>query len=232
MGDAQELSKWAKMTLEASPDAMKRRREVRSLEHEWRFAFPTAVVFDAHYGRLIVADTQRNRLQIYNKLKNYQRRRAPSSAATGPHALQKNRMKVHVEMDGTAQELDNGALSECWYELQRCLPTPPQPTSRQPHTTPSARASLRRGLSQLGQTVNAAERGLLPLKLSEWNELAQQLERSSLKSPAALQGHSAAELAKELAIADEDAERLVRLLDARASWGWNSKGASNKDLGP
>jgi DNA-binding beta-propeller fold protein YncE len=71
-GDAQELSKWAKMTLAASPDAMKRRREVRSLEREWRFAFPTAVVFDAKHGRLIVSDTQRNRLQIYNKLKNYQ----------------------------------------------------------------------------------------------------------------------------------------------------------------
>jgi len=71
-GDAQELSKWAKMTLEASPDAMKRRREVRSLEREWRFSFPTAVVFDAKYHRLIVSDTQRNRLQIYNKLKNYQ----------------------------------------------------------------------------------------------------------------------------------------------------------------
>jgi DNA-binding beta-propeller fold protein YncE len=71
VGDAQELSKWAKMTLAASPDAMKRRREVRSLEREWRFAFPTAVVFDAKYGRVIVSDTQRNRLQIYNKLKNY-----------------------------------------------------------------------------------------------------------------------------------------------------------------
>jgi DNA-binding beta-propeller fold protein YncE len=71
-GDAQELSKWAKLTLEASPDSMKRRREVRSLEAEWRFSFPTAVVFDDHYGRLIVSDTQRNRLQIYNKLKSYQ----------------------------------------------------------------------------------------------------------------------------------------------------------------
>jgi DNA-binding beta-propeller fold protein YncE len=72
VGDAQELSKWAKMTLEASPDSLKRRREVRSLEPEWRFSFPTAVVFDAKYGRLIVSDTQRNRLQIYNKLRNYQ----------------------------------------------------------------------------------------------------------------------------------------------------------------
>jgi hypothetical protein len=71
LGDAQERSKWAKLTLEASPDAMRRRREVRSLEREWCFAFPRAVLFDTHYGRLIVSDTQRNRLQIYNKLKNY-----------------------------------------------------------------------------------------------------------------------------------------------------------------
>jgi DNA-binding beta-propeller fold protein YncE len=70
-GDAQELSKWAKMTLAASPDAMKRRREVRSLEREWRFSYPTAVVFDETHGRVIVSDTQRNRLQIYNKVKNY-----------------------------------------------------------------------------------------------------------------------------------------------------------------
>jgi DNA-binding beta-propeller fold protein YncE len=72
VGDAQELSKWAKMSLETNPGAMKRRREVRNFEQEWRFAFPTAVAFDDHYGRLIVCDTQRNRLQIYNKLKDYQ----------------------------------------------------------------------------------------------------------------------------------------------------------------
>ena len=71
IGDAQELSKQAKMSLAASPDAMKRRREVRSLEREWRFSYPTAVVFDAQHGRVIVSDTQRNRLQIYNKVKNY-----------------------------------------------------------------------------------------------------------------------------------------------------------------
>lgn len=71
LGDAQELSKWAKMSLAANPDGLQRRREVRSLEREWRFAFPTAVIFDAKLGRLIVSDTQRNRLQIYNKLKDY-----------------------------------------------------------------------------------------------------------------------------------------------------------------
>jgi sugar lactone lactonase YvrE len=72
IGDAQELSKWAKMSLATNPGAIQRRREVRNFEQEWRFAFPTAAVFDAHYSRLIVADTQRNRLQIYNKRKDYQ----------------------------------------------------------------------------------------------------------------------------------------------------------------
>ncbi len=71
LGDAQELSKWAKMTLQASPDSLRRRREVRSLECEWRFALPTALIFEAQHGRLIVSDTQRHRLQIYNKLKDY-----------------------------------------------------------------------------------------------------------------------------------------------------------------
>jgi hypothetical protein len=30
------------------------------------------VVFDARKGRLLVADTQNHRIQIYNKLKDYQ----------------------------------------------------------------------------------------------------------------------------------------------------------------
>ena len=50
---------------------MRRRREVRRLEHAWRFSYPTAVLFDEKYGRVIVSDTQRNRLQLYNKVKNY-----------------------------------------------------------------------------------------------------------------------------------------------------------------
>jgi sugar lactone lactonase YvrE len=70
-GDAQELSKWAKMTVDASPETIKRRREVRSLESEWRFAFPTGVTFDPKKNRLIVADSQRHRLQIYNKVQEY-----------------------------------------------------------------------------------------------------------------------------------------------------------------
>ena len=72
IGDAQELSKWGKMTVDANADVLKRRREVDSLEPEWRFALPTGVTFDAEKNRLLVSDTQRGRLQIYNKLERYQ----------------------------------------------------------------------------------------------------------------------------------------------------------------
>ncbi|MCH7606297.1 MAG: NHL repeat-containing protein [Chloroflexi bacterium] len=71
VGDAQELSLWAQMTVDANADYAKRRREVRTTEPEWRFAQPTAVEFDAENGRLLVVDTQRSRLQIYNKQTKY-----------------------------------------------------------------------------------------------------------------------------------------------------------------
>ena len=71
IGDAQELSKWARMTVEANTDVMKARRRVRSLEPEWRFSLPMAVAFDEKKSRLLVVDTNRSRIQIYNKLKDY-----------------------------------------------------------------------------------------------------------------------------------------------------------------
>ena len=71
VGDAQELSKWGKATVDANPDVQKARRRVKSKEPEWRFALPTGVTFDPVKWRIIVADTQRYRLQIYNKLRDY-----------------------------------------------------------------------------------------------------------------------------------------------------------------
>ncbi len=71
VGDAQQLSKWAQMTVEANADYVKRRREVPTTEPEWRFAVPTGLTFDAERGRLIVVDNQRSRLQIYSKVKEY-----------------------------------------------------------------------------------------------------------------------------------------------------------------
>jgi DNA-binding beta-propeller fold protein YncE len=70
-GDAQQLSAWAQMTVDANADYAKRRREVRTTEPEWTFAQPTAIEYDTENNRLIVADTQRSRLQIYNKLSRY-----------------------------------------------------------------------------------------------------------------------------------------------------------------
>ena len=71
IGDAQQLAKWHQMTVDANVDVIKARRRVSSLEPEWRFSMPTAVAFDGEKGRLLVGDTPRGRLQIYNKLKQY-----------------------------------------------------------------------------------------------------------------------------------------------------------------
>ena len=71
VGDAQQLSSWAQINVDANADYMKRRREVRSTEPEWTFAQPTAVEFDKANNRLLVVDTQRSRIQIYNKQFGY-----------------------------------------------------------------------------------------------------------------------------------------------------------------
>ena len=52
-----------------------------------------------------------------------------------------------------------------------------------------------------------------PLKLSEWNQLARQIESSSFKTPASLQGRAMEDLAKELALSPGEAERLAALLE-------------------
>ena len=71
IGDAQELSKWGQMTVDANADYAKARRRVYTREPEWRLALPVALAFDEDNNRLLVADTQRNRIQIYNKLAGY-----------------------------------------------------------------------------------------------------------------------------------------------------------------
>jgi DNA-binding beta-propeller fold protein YncE len=71
IGDAQVLSKWGQQTVSANPDMEKARRRVKSLEPQWRFCFPTAVEFDPASDSIIVADSQRNRLQVYKKVRDY-----------------------------------------------------------------------------------------------------------------------------------------------------------------
>jgi len=57
--------------VESNLDVVKARRLVKSLEPEWRFALPTGLAYDPKHQRLIVTDSQRLRVQIYNKEKDY-----------------------------------------------------------------------------------------------------------------------------------------------------------------
>ncbi len=70
-GAAIELSKWQKQYVRGNPDVHKARRRVASLEPETRFALPTGVKYDAARSRLLVVDSQRWRIQIFDKLDGY-----------------------------------------------------------------------------------------------------------------------------------------------------------------
>ncbi len=70
-GSAVELSKWQKRYIQGNPDVYKARRRVDSLEPETKFALPTGVKFDAGRNRLFVVDSQRWRIQIFDKLEDY-----------------------------------------------------------------------------------------------------------------------------------------------------------------
>ena len=69
-GDAQQLSLWAQMVIDANPDYQKARRRVKTLAPEWTFFYPSAVEVDDQ-GRIVIADQQRNRLQVYIKERDY-----------------------------------------------------------------------------------------------------------------------------------------------------------------
>ena len=70
-GSARELSKWQKLYVSGNPDVYKARRRAYSLDPEAKFALPTGVKFDENRSRLLVVDSQRWRIQIYNKLSDY-----------------------------------------------------------------------------------------------------------------------------------------------------------------
>ncbi|MCU0782445.1 MAG: DNA-processing protein DprA [Verrucomicrobia bacterium] len=67
--------------------------------------------------------------------------------------------------------------------------------------------------SSLAVPATAKETVLSQLKLSEWNQLERKIRESSLRSPAALLGRTAEELAKALALPTDEAERIARLLE-------------------
>ena len=70
-GAAFELSKWQQQYVRGNPDVYKARRRVATLEPEKWFALPTGVAYDAKKSRLLVVDSQRWRIQIFDKLTNY-----------------------------------------------------------------------------------------------------------------------------------------------------------------
>ena len=69
-GDAYELSKWGKQTVDANPDYAKGYRRAKNLEPFGRFNRPLGVEIDVN-DRVIIVDSNRCRLQIYDKEKNY-----------------------------------------------------------------------------------------------------------------------------------------------------------------
>ena len=70
VGDAQEPSPWTQTYIDANPEIIKARRRA-NMEPEWRFRRPVAVNVDANY-RIIVFESARHRIQVYNKLKDYE----------------------------------------------------------------------------------------------------------------------------------------------------------------
>ena len=64
--------------------------------------------------------------------------------------------------------------------------------------------------SRLGLEENSL---LQPLTLREWNPLRVKIQASAFLGPAGLKGESAAEIARQLELAEVEASRLLRLLD-------------------
>ena len=71
-GDASGLNKWAELSIAANPDMEKARDRVRNPEVQNYFRMPVSCIFDRTNNRLMVCDTLRSRIQIYNKDSSYQ----------------------------------------------------------------------------------------------------------------------------------------------------------------
>ena len=70
VGDAQQLGKWHQDVVNANLDNQKARRRA-NLAMEWSLQMPRGVTFDPVKDRILIADTHRHRIQIYDKPKNY-----------------------------------------------------------------------------------------------------------------------------------------------------------------
>ena len=69
-GDAHKFSKWAQEMVNANPDFVKAYNRVEDLSPLYRFDRPTGITMDDQ-DRIIVTDTNRCRLQVYAKEKDY-----------------------------------------------------------------------------------------------------------------------------------------------------------------
>jgi predicted Rossmann fold nucleotide-binding protein DprA/Smf involved in DNA uptake len=67
--------------------------------------------------------------------------------------------------------------------------------------------------SAFGLPDSAETEAVAPFKLAEWNQLSKGIAASPLQRPAALEGRKAGELARELSLVPDEAERVARLLD-------------------
>lgn len=68
LGDCHGYSRWAEERMASNPENMKEQRAmVQDLTPERRFFQPTGIVVDAQ-GRVIITDTGRHRIQIYQKV--------------------------------------------------------------------------------------------------------------------------------------------------------------------
>lgn len=70
LGDAYEFSKWAKEVVESNPDVVKAYRRVKDITPLGRFDRPVGIAIDEK-DRIVVTDSNRGRLQVYAKDKNY-----------------------------------------------------------------------------------------------------------------------------------------------------------------
>ena len=70
IGDALELSPWARLFVDANPDYVKARARA-DLEPEWRLRRPVALAVGEDY-RILILENQHNRLQIYLKDVGYE----------------------------------------------------------------------------------------------------------------------------------------------------------------
>ena len=70
-GSAHDISKWAAMSLDANPDMRRRHRLAKHPEVKEYFRMPSYCAFDQATNRLMVCDTMRHRIQIFEKDSNY-----------------------------------------------------------------------------------------------------------------------------------------------------------------